>query len=104
MSSILFVSQDADLRAVARRVLERAGCHVSTAAHGGHALLACAGGRPIDVLVIEQDMPEGAGQAIAARLRRYHPGLAVIRLCHAGASARRGGDAVARPVPAAGPP
>jgi CheY-like chemotaxis protein len=81
MFSVLFVSHDADLRAAAGRALERAGLTVSAAAHGGHASLACAGGRQFDVLVIENDMPEAQGKAIAARLRRYCPALAVVVMC-----------------------
>jgi CheY-like chemotaxis protein len=81
MSSVLVVSDDADLRAVARRALERAGWRVATAAHSGHATLACVDGPPMDALVIENEMPEGRGRDIAARLRRYCPGMAVVVMC-----------------------
>jgi DNA-binding NtrC family response regulator len=80
MFSILFLSHDADLRASARRAFERAGCSVSTAAHGGHATLALARGG-IDVLIVENELPEGTGRSVAARLRRYCPGLAVVVMC-----------------------
>ena len=43
MFRILFVSPDGDLRAVASRVLARAGWEVTTAAHAGHASLASTG-------------------------------------------------------------
>lgn len=82
MFSILFVSHDADLRAAARRALERAGCAVVTAAHGGHATLAVARGAGVDVLVIENELPEGPGKAAAARLRRYCPDAAVVVMCN----------------------
>lgn len=81
MISVLFVSQDPDLRAAAKRALERGGCKVTTAAHGGHATLALAGDGVIDVLVIENDLPEGRGKAVAGRLRRYRPDLAVVVMC-----------------------
>jgi DNA-binding NtrC family response regulator len=81
MLSILFLSHDSDLRAAARRGLERAGCSVATAAHGGHATLALAC-RDIDVLVVENELPEGSGKSVAARLRRYCPGLAVVVMCN----------------------
>jgi len=81
MSSILFLSHDADLRAAATRALRRAGCTVSAAAHYGHATLALARGG-IDVLVIENELPEGTGSSMATRLRRYCPGLAVVVMCN----------------------
>jgi len=81
MTSVLFVSHDGDLRAVAARVLERAGCRVTPAAHGGHALLACADRGTFDVVVIENELPEGPGQVVAQRLRRRCPDLHVVRMC-----------------------
>jgi DNA-binding response OmpR family regulator len=81
MFSILFLSHDADLRAAASRALERSGCAVSMAAHGGHATLALARGAA-DVLVVENELPEGSGRSVAARLRRYCPGLAVVVMCN----------------------
>jgi len=98
MTSVLFVSHDGDLRAVATRVLERAGLAVTAVAHGGHALLACVERGAFDVLVIEDELPEGAGSRIAARLRRHYPDLHVVRMCDA---ARPGpGVAVVRPFTA----
>src|SRR5437763_203128 len=98
MASILFVSHDADLRAVAARALARAGFDVKTVAHGGHALLACVERGAFDVLVIEHELPEGAGGAIAARLRRHCPSMRVIRMCDAAAPGY--GRAVVRPFTA----
>jgi len=99
MTSVLFVSHDRDLRAVATRVLQRAGMRVTAAAHGGHALLACVERGTFDVLVIEHDLPEGPGGEIAARLRRHCPGLHVVRMCDA---PHRAGDGttVVRPFTA----
>src|SRR4051794_34504169 len=81
MNSVLFVSHDADLRAVATRVLERAGLRVKAVAHGGHALLACVERGSFDVLVIEDELPEGPGGDIAGRLGRHCPDLHVVRMC-----------------------
>ncbi len=100
MTSLLFVSHDADLRAVAARVLERAGFDVTAVAHGGHALLACVERGHFDVLVIENEMPEGPGSAIADRLRRDCPGLHVVRMCAPGTAAPERGVAVVRPFTA----
>lgn len=99
MTSVLFVSHDDDLRAVATRVLERAGFEVKAVPHGGHALLACVERGAIDVLVIEQELPEGPGSAIAARLRRHCPALHVVRMCDTAAAAGTG-IAVVRPFTA----
>jgi CheY-like chemotaxis protein len=81
MSSVLFVSHDVDLCAAAARVLASAGCRVTVATHGGHAFLACVEHGGFDVLIIENQMPEGSGLGIAARLRRYCPELQVVRIC-----------------------
>jgi CheY-like chemotaxis protein len=78
MSSVLFVSHDVDLCAVAARVLAKAGCRVALATHGGHATLACVEHGGFDVLIIENQMPEGSGLGIAERLRRYCPELQVV--------------------------
>lgn len=99
MLKILFVSHDADLRAAASRALTRSGFHVTAASHAGHASLACAGEHTFDVLVIENEMPDAAGATIAARLRRYCPGLQFVRMCDAGTGAN-GANAVVRPFTA----
>jgi DNA-binding response OmpR family regulator len=99
MESVLFVSHDADLRAVAARVLTRAGFRVRTAAHGGHALLACVEAGSVDVLVIEHELPEGPGSTIGARLRRHCPDVHIVRMCD-GAPAAGEGIAVVRPFTA----
>jgi len=83
MPSVLFVSHDGNLRAAAGRALARRGLAVTQAAHGGHALLACVERGAFDALVIEHEMPEGPGSAIAARLRRHCPDLHVVRMCDA---------------------
>ena len=79
MSKVLFVSHDSDLCAAAARALARAGFEVTTAAHGGHALLECLQ-TEFDALVIEDRLPEGTGTRVAASLRRLAPALRVIRL------------------------
>jgi CheY-like chemotaxis protein len=81
MPVVLFVSHSADLRAVASRVLTRAGCRVTAVAHAGHALVACIESNTFDVLVIEDHMPEASGETIARRLRRFCPGVQVVRMC-----------------------
>jgi CheY-like chemotaxis protein len=100
MTSVLFVSQDADLRGVATRVLERAGFDVTAAAHGGHALLACVERGTFDVLVVEQALPEGSGGRLAAQLRRHCPGLRAVLMCDVAPAGATEGVAVVRPFTA----
>jgi len=100
MTSVLFVSHDGNLRAAAVRALERDGYSVTAVAHGGHALLALVERGAFDALVIEHEMPEGSGSAIAARLRRHCPRLHVVRMCDAGVTDAGLGLAVFRPFTA----
>lgn len=89
-SVVMFVTEDADLRAAAERVLTAEGFEVVAAAHAGHALLACLAGRHIDVLVTELSMRDMAGTRLARRIRRYYPDLPVVYLAKAGTSAGEG--------------
>jgi CheY-like chemotaxis protein len=101
MFSILFVSHDADLRAAAARALQRAGCAVTTAAHGGHAMLAATGGGTFDVVMIENQLPEGLGRTVVDRLRRNTPGLAIVVMCNRRSIVPADEIAVIRPFTAA---
>ena len=100
MMTVLFVSHDADLRAVAARVLTMAGCQVTTAAHAGHASLACMERDAFDVLVIEDGMADGTGTALVGRVRRYCPGVQIVRMCDARPSASSDEIVVVRPFTA----
>jgi DNA-binding NtrC family response regulator len=99
MPSVLFISHDPDLRAAATRVLTMAGCRVAAAAHAGHALLACME-TAFDVLVIEGRMPDGPGQDIAGRLRRYCPAARVVWMHDAALTPSPEGMAIVRPFTA----
>ena len=89
-SVVMFVTEDADLRAAAERVLTGEGFEVVAAAHAGHALLACLAGRHVDVLVTELSMRDMTGTRLARRVRRYYPDLPVIYLAKAGSAAGEG--------------
>lgn len=80
---VLFVSDDADLRDVATRVLERGGYRIRTASHSGHALLAARESR-FDVLVAELSTSDMSGPALAERLRRDNPALQAIFMANPG--------------------
>lgn len=100
-TSVLFVSHDPDLRASASRVLTKAGCRVSVAAHSGHASLACIVGT-YDVLVVDRQMADGSSEAVADRFRRQHPQANIVWVGDEDAPpAGQAGDlAVARPFDA----
>lgn len=88
--TVLLVTGDSDLRAAAARVLERAGYRVVTAAHSGHALLACLTPNRVDILATELSMDDASGPVLAERLRRHHPGLQTVYFANAGTTARAG--------------
>lgn len=75
---ILVVTGDANLREAAARVLEREGHTVVTAAHGGHAVLACLEAGRVDVLAAELSMEDLSGPALACRLRRLCPDMRTV--------------------------
>lgn len=81
---VLVVSGDANLREAAARALERDGYTAMTAAHGGHAVLACLRAGHVDVLAAELSMLDLSGPALAARLRRLCPGMASVYFANAG--------------------
>jgi DNA-binding response OmpR family regulator len=100
MVRILFVSHDTALCEVGSRVLRHAGFDVTTAAHAGHALLACLRREDFDVLVIENELPDGTSAAIVDRARRHRPALQVVRLCEPITTVVGKGIAVVRPFTA----
>ena len=88
--NVLFVTGNADLRAVARRVLERAGHEVTTAPHSGHALLAGLECERIDILISEVQLDGVTGEWVAAALRRYHPEMRALFIANPGTASRAG--------------
>ena len=80
---VLFVSADADLRAVVTRVLEREKYHVRAVAHSGHALLLCRTAE-YDVMVAELCGPDVTGPTLAEQLRRHCPNLTALFLANPG--------------------
>ena len=67
-----------------------------SARHSGHALLTCLTGGPIDVLLADLRMEDGAGPALAECLRRYNPDLRGIYFSDDAAACAA--DVLVRPV------
>jgi DNA-binding NtrC family response regulator len=99
MTSVLFVSHDADLRAVASRVLMNAGCRVRVAAHAGHASLACIAGT-FDVMVIDTLMADGSSATVADRFRSKYPHANIVWVGNAATAGSPGDLEIARPFDA----
>lgn len=81
---VLVVTPDTDLRQASARVLGREGYRVLTAAHAGHAVLACLQAGRVDLLAAELSMDDVSGPALAERLRRHCPGLATVYFANSG--------------------
>jgi signal transduction histidine kinase len=75
---VLLVEDEPAVRDLARRMLERAGYDVCSAASGEEALELLHCGRPVDVLVTDIVMPGMSGHELAGKLRGSCPRLAVV--------------------------
>lgn len=87
---VLVVTPDADLRRGAARALESAGFEVLEASHSGHATLMSLTASRIDILASEFTSDDLPGPALAARLKRQHPGLQTVFFGPAGSAGSEG--------------
>ena len=77
--TVLVVEDDDGIRAVIKRILERAGHRVVEATNGAEALRICeASGDTIDLVLSDIAMPEMQGPDLARRIRERHPGMAML--------------------------
>ena len=77
-SSVLIVDDDAGFRALARDLLEYLGLSVVAGCEdGASALAACRELRP-DGVLLDVNLPDTTGHALAAELLREHPGLRIL--------------------------
>ena len=74
----LLVTADTNLREAAARALTRDGYRVLTAAHAGHAVLACLQAGRVDVAAIEWSMDDVSGPELAERLLRHSPDIRAV--------------------------
>ncbi len=76
---VLLVEDEAALREVARRILDRNGYQVLTAASGPEAIDLIASHRgPLDLLLTDVVMPQMMGNEVAERVRACRPGVRVL--------------------------
>lgn len=77
--TVLVVEDEAEVRAIARMVLERYGYRVLEAGSGAEALRVCEGQEgPVQLLVADVVMPGMSGPEVARRLTRTYPELKVL--------------------------
>lgn len=81
---VLVVTGDRNLRDACARVLTAEGYRVLTAAHAGHAVLACLKAGRVDLLAAELSMDDMSGPALAERLRRHCPDLPAVYFANSG--------------------
>jgi PAS domain S-box-containing protein len=77
--TVLVVDDQRDIRAVAIRILQAAGCHAIEAATADDARSICISyEEPIDVALIDVVLGDGRGEALVDELGRLRPGLATV--------------------------
>jgi two-component system, cell cycle sensor histidine kinase and response regulator CckA len=76
---VLLVEDEAAVRSVTRRMLERFGYQVRVAENGDEAVrLLDEDGERVDLLITDVVMPGISGQEVAERARRRHPSIRVL--------------------------
>jgi len=86
---ILVADDEAAIRSLVSRTLQRAGHDVTCVTHGGEALAFLAT-HVVDLLITDLVMPETEGIETIMRLRRTHPQLPIIAM--SGGNPRGPGD------------
>jgi len=100
--SVLVVEDEPAVQAIARRILERHGALVTTAADGPTAIALLESGLDIDVLLTDLNLPGAAGPVIIGAARATRPGLPVLLMSGAlGGEAPEGVHLLAKPFSAA---
>jgi PAS domain S-box-containing protein len=91
--TVLVVEDDDGIRAVIKRILERAGHRVIEATNGAEALRICEkSADSIDLVLSDIAMPEMQGPDLARRIRERHPDMAMLLMSGYAESASQQGD------------
>lgn len=75
---VLVVDDEASVRRVARRILEKEGYQVIEATNGAEAVTLLTDDLAVDLLMADLDMPELTGEEMARQLRAKRPDLKVL--------------------------
>ena len=103
--TVLLVEDEADVRELARRVLEKAGYQVIPVSSAREALLVAEGSAVIDVVITDVVMPGGmSGVELGERLSRSRPSLPVLYMSGYTDDIRFQGAASAGKLPFLGKP
>jgi CheY-like chemotaxis protein len=76
--TVLLVDDEAEIRLIARRILEKDGYHVTEASSGIEAIDLLSSDTPLDLLMADLDMPELGGVEMVRRIRVTRPDLKVL--------------------------
>jgi CheY-like chemotaxis protein len=92
--TVLLVEDEAGVRKLSRRILERAGFEVLAARDGEQALqMAAAEELPIDLVLTDMVMPRMSGKQLAKELNRIRPGTRILFMSgYTGESLEERGD------------
>lgn len=77
-ATVLVVDDQANVRHLQRRVLERAGYHVTEARSGYEAVALFGDGQRFDLLIADIAMPGMSGVEMAFTIRRMHPDQRIL--------------------------
>jgi CheY-like chemotaxis protein len=77
-AAVLVVDDQANIRQFQRRVLERAGYHVTEASSGFEAVALFGDGRRFDVVIADIGMPGMSGVEMAFTIRSTHPDQKIL--------------------------
>jgi two-component system cell cycle sensor histidine kinase/response regulator CckA len=75
---VLVVDDEAPVRQMERRILEKDGYQIVEAAGGAEAIALIEKGQALDLLIADLDMPELAGEEMVRRIRATRPDLKVL--------------------------
>jgi len=75
---VLVVDDEAGIRQIARRILEDGGYEITEAEGGLEAIALLAQRHPLDLLMVDLDMPGLGGDEMVRRIRATRPDLKVL--------------------------